>query len=195
MKLGFSPYSYPGSIYPFDGIFSDAVRLDYTRPQKCDAILLWGGTDINPKYYNEEPDYRNQYQADSKRDQDEWAWMLEAKASSVPIIGICRGAQFLCAFAGGKLIQHMTGHHGSQLIYTPDGREFMAKEDHHQAMLPVDCEASWIATAKDGIPEVVYFPKIRGLAIQGHPEWEQPDAPVVEFYCSLVESLLKGELQ
>jgi gamma-glutamyl-gamma-aminobutyrate hydrolase PuuD len=194
-KLGYSPYAYHGTMYPFDKMFESWERLDYTPAKHCDAIVLWGGTDVDPKYYNEQPHPMNGFQADSPRDQAEWAWMMEAQNWEIPIIGICRGAQFLCVKAGGKLIQHMVQpHHMTHPIRTKDG-EFMAANDHHQCM---DTDGvlnkliGWHPV--DMTPEIVYFPNIKGLAIQGHPEWEKPDAPVLAYYLSLVEKLIKGEL-
>lgn len=195
MKLGYSPYSYPGTIFPFGFLFGEFERLDYTKPKNCDAILLWGGTDINPSYYGEAPHVTNGYIPDSSRDQDEWQWMSDAIAHNVPIVGICRGAQFLCAKAGGKLIQHMHGHHGSHSILTDDGRKFTASSDHHQALMPGQSgEFHLKAWAEDGIPEIVYFPKIRGLAIQSHPEWEDSSNAVIEYELSLIKQLINKEL-
>ena len=36
-------------------------------------------------------------------------------------------------------------------------------------------------------PEVVWFPKIKALAIQGHPEWAHPRSKYVEYVNRLVE--------
>lgn len=195
MKLGYSPYSYPGTIFPFGHIFGEFERLDYTKPKNCDAILLWGGTDINPAYYGEAPHATNGFIPDSPRDQDEWQWMAEAEAADVPIIGICRGAQFLCARAGGKLIQHMHGHHGSHVIYTSDDVDYVASSDHHQSLIVRGVKHKLLAWAKDGVPEIVYFPKIRGLAIQSHPEWEDSNNPIIEYELSLVKKLINKELE
>jgi putative glutamine amidotransferase len=199
VKLGYSPYSYPGALFPFHTLFDSAERLDYTPVDKCDAIILWGGTDINPRFYGEKPHPQNHYQPDSARDVDEWNWMCDAREAKIPIIGICRGAQFLCAFAGGKLIQHMHGHHGNHNITTEDGQTFYASSDHHQALdlnsFPHNvAEYKVIAKADDGVPEIVYFPKVRGLAIQSHPEWEEWSNPIVQYELDLVKKLIEGVL-
>lgn len=197
MLLGYSPYAHPGSINPFHRVFDSCERLDYTPPKNCDAILLWGGTDINPKYYGETPHPRNGYQPDSMRDAAEWSWMRMAAQHCVPIIGVCRGAQFLCAFAGGKLIQHMEKpHHGAHLVHTFDNLSFMMANDHHQSMVPGTIPNKLIAwyPGEDMTPEIVYFPKVRGLAIQGHPEWEPHDNPLIEYELDLVRKLIQGVL-
>jgi gamma-glutamyl-gamma-aminobutyrate hydrolase PuuD len=113
----------------------------------------------------------------------------------IPILGICRGAQLACAAAGGILIQHVDGHARSHSIKTSDGKEMVTSSLHHQMMFPWEVEHELIAWAspsrsnnyvgiteeeakhipeKDGIyvePEIVWFPKIKCLAIQGHPEF------------------------
>ncbi len=101
MKIGFSPFAHPaGDITPFDGLFKEAYDLTKFDVKGLDAILLWGGTDINPAFYKDSPHPYNGFNAHSTRDIAEWAWMQEAIKQGVPIIGICRGAQFICAVAG-----------------------------------------------------------------------------------------------
>lgn len=214
MILGYSPYQSPqGSIYPFDSIFETAARLDYTPPRKCDAILLWGGTDIDPKYYGEPAHPLNHYDADCPRNQAEWAWMQEARDHGVPIIGVCRGAQFITAFAGGKLIQHVQGHGGTHsLLVLDDGEErvYQTSSSHHQMMYPFNLPEEeyqilgWVPKDKprskvyegSGIStppvecEVVLYPKIRALAIQGHPEWQDRDEDFVQWCLKQVQQLV-----
>lgn len=45
-----------------------------------------------------------------------------AKRLQIPMVGICRGAQFLNVMAGGKMIQHVEGHaiHGTHEIVVTD---------------------------------------------------------------------------
>ena len=74
---------------------------------------------------------------------------------------------------------------------TDDGREIMTSSVHHQMMYPYDIEhklIAWSATRRSDKyvvgdnsdyepmhmhhePEVVWFPKIKALGIQGHPEF------------------------
>jgi len=217
LRLGFSPFAHPGTIYPFDQIFEREVRLDYSNPRKCDAILLWGGTDIDPKYYNESAHSTNGYIPDSVRDQQEWYWMQEALRYGIPIIGVCRGAQFLCAFAGGTLVQDVHGHnHGShEITVVEDGLEkvYQTSSAHHQMMylggLPPEAYEllGWSKRRSQTLfyrdvpyyvdkeppsvdPEVVYFPKIKGLAIQGHPEWQKLDDPFTQWCLNQIVDLV-----
>ncbi len=199
LTIAFSPYGNADSVYPFDELFAykqDAAQVGFDG---ADAFLLWGGTDIHPSYYNQNPNkFSGAPPSPSNRDQWEWKAMQYCKAKGIPIIGVCRGAQFLCAFAGGKLIQHCDGHNnGHHMVLDVYGHYYMASSSHHQ-MLDVQGTqhelVAWSAPAKssfyygetnetpkhiaDGLsagtfrePEVVFFNSINALAIQGHPEW------------------------
>lgn len=183
MRLGYLPCYVGASIFPFDVLFDEAVSISRTSDvQHCDAILLWGGEDIASSYYGEQPHPQNQNRSGqpSKRDIHEWGAMVAAQSEGIPIIGVCRGAQFMTAFAGGKLIQHMHGHHGDHDVTTYDGKVYQTSSCHHQAMLPEGTEHEVLAKAGD-INEVVYYPAIKGFAIQGHPEWMNKTDPFVQW--------------
>ena len=193
LVLGFSPWGNGESIFPFNVVFDTAQDVRKHGFQGIDALVLWGGEDIHPSFYDEKAHKYNQAgPTRSARDVFEWKAMLYCKMNNIPIIGVCRGAQFLCAFAGGSLVQHVEGHtNGHHMVVTLDGEEYSTTSAHHQMMqlektehqllawskkklstVYQDGEHSEIAYMKDRPePEVVYFPKIRGLAVQGHPEW------------------------
>lgn len=204
LTLGYSPWGTgSASCEPFDQIFTytkDCVKEGF---EGIDALVLWGGEDIHPSFYKATPHRLNGAGlTPSTRDVWEWKAMQYCKAQGIPIIGVCRGAQFLCAFAGGKLIQHVSGHTGGyHEVMTPEGELFYTNSYHHQ-MLDVEGTKhqllAWtrharsqeyfgeksetpehikelIATGKWKEPEMVYFPEVRGLAIQGHPEWAGDD--------------------
>lgn len=169
--------------------------------------MLTGGEDVNPATYGE-PAGRFTYFTD--RDAYEIKAFNAAQKKGIPTIGICRGAQILCAFAGGSLVQHVTGHVGRHPIITDEGKTLVMSSLHHQMMRPENTEHKLIAwTPKalsdcyldgrdmeiypkglDKEPEIVYFPKIKGLAIQGHPEMLPEDHPTVAYCNELVRQYL-----
>jgi len=134
------------------------------------------------------------------------------------MIGVCRGAQFLCAFAGGKLIQHCGGHSsGNHKVIDIHGNVYPVTSSHHQ-MLDVEGTkhelVAWTPERLSGYyygekseapqhieaglstfrePEVVYFPKIKALGIQGHPEWTDKSSKFVEMSLAYIESYLLTE--
>lgn len=211
--LGYSPWA--SSPEPFNVLFEEQRNLLQHSMDGCDAIVLWGGTDINPRFYGQKPHPLTWHEEDSQRDRKEWEWLHEAIERNVPIIGVCRGAQLLCASAGGSLFQHITGHQGAHPITTNDGRVYQQPSAHHQMLnlgaLPKD-EYELLAWSTKNLskryedehgiykipeefkePEVVYFPKIRGLAIQSHPEWCSVDDPFNLYVFELVNKLLLKE--
>lgn len=211
MKLGYSPHAYHGSIYPFQSLFSSGANLATTPVAMCDAIALWGGTDINPGLYQAEAHPYNGFSPGSLRDQQERVWVEQAIDLGIPIIGICRGAQFICAMAGGKLIQHCTGHDSSHEMTTLDGKVYQTSSSHHQMLYPFDLpkedyivlahSTDNLSTRYDGEtigeqlvphvePEVVLFPNIRALAIQGHPEWVDEGSPYVQWCLKQIGELM-----
>lgn len=156
------------------------------------ALLLWGGEDISPTLYGQKPNnFNDAGTIPSTRDQKEWKCIAKAVEMKLPIIGICRGMQMLCAFDGGILAQDVTGHRSGHFIETPTGERFHAQGMHHQMCLPLphnDVIAFSEFNLTSGMyigenneinyfpedfkePEAVYFPKIKGLGFQFHPEW------------------------
>lgn len=215
--LGYMPGG-TGTMRPFNLTF-DLAR-DVTREgfEDVDALVLWGGEDICPSYYNQKPHIQNQQQnGPSARDKREWAAMKYARMHNIPIIGVCRGAQFLCVFSGGSLVQHMTGHNcGNHMVTFADEDlpQMKTTSCHHQMMYPWKTDYQLLAWTAGRLsdryegedkpiegqqnrvePEVVYFPKTRGLAIQGHPEWMGEDTPFVKYCNDMVKQLLLGQKQ
>lgn len=156
-----------------------------------DALVVWGGGDISPSLYGREcGKYTGASDIPSGRDAIEWNLMNRAAELGLPIIGVCRGAQMLCALAGGHLIQHIDGHgHCDHQVATADNRLIKTNSIHHQMMYPFDVEHDMLAwmpirlsevyfdvntdVGSTGVPvepECVWFPKVRGMAVQWHPE-------------------------
>lgn len=160
-----------------------------------DLLLLTGGEDISPTLYGERRIHPRTFMS-LWRDQESSRLYMNALRRQKPVIGICRGAQFLTAMAGGKLIQHVTGHTATKhKIHISHLEHFKieANSTHHQMMYPFNMTIDsynilgWTAprkstTYQDGrgkeiyIPgnfteaEIVLYNRIKGLAIQGHPE-------------------------
>lgn len=213
LKLGYVPYG-TGVIKPFDQVFDEAVNVLKSGYDDIDALVIWGGGDISPSLYGHQlsPETHAELQP-SQRDIIEWEAVKEAVKRNLPIIGVCRGAQLLCAFAGGTLIQHVSGHHTEHMVKTHDNKEFMVTSIHHQMMYPFEIKhelLAWSTFARSTVyranggknismlgknePEIVYFPQINGLAIQGHPEYAREDSAFVQYCNALVCSKLLNDV-
>lgn len=195
LVLGYCPIGNGDAINPFDDVFDKAVNIEKEGLRDVDAVVFWGGADMHPSYYKQDRHLRSQAgHVPSKRDEFEWKAMLYCKQHNIPMIGVCLGAQRMCAFAGGSIIQDATGHGTPHNIITKDGEVIYSTSCHHQMMYPYDIEHELLAWSQTRLskwyqqedsfgsikemddkrePEVVWFPTIKGLAIQGHPEWER----------------------
>ncbi|HEY8937205.1 MAG TPA: gamma-glutamyl-gamma-aminobutyrate hydrolase family protein [Cyclobacteriaceae bacterium] len=89
----------------------ETLRLSYTNNnfqdiEKCHGIVLSGGEDIHPRYYNKS-EYVEQYNLDDiidDRDALEWKILEYVRDKKLPLLGICRGLQVANVFFGGTLI-------------------------------------------------------------------------------------------
>ena len=181
--------------YPFDSLLhADGEVIPVLDPSDMlsydAALLVWGGADISPTLYKH-PTSERCFPYSARRDAIEWALIQEAISMELPIIGICRGAQMLCAAAGGYLLQDVHCHAGvGHSVNTKDGHTFHVNSIHHQMMVPEGTEHELIAWSSKNVgapyiyrddklfqppedwkePEFIYFPKIDGYAVQWHPE-------------------------
>ncbi|MBX3242755.1 MAG: gamma-glutamyl-gamma-aminobutyrate hydrolase family protein [Chitinophagaceae bacterium] len=74
--------------------------------RRCDGVLLTGGEDVHPRFYNQPEMYDYCYKDDVSEERDEFEWkILEyTEANKIPVLGICRGLQIANVFFGGTLI-------------------------------------------------------------------------------------------
>jgi gamma-glutamyl-gamma-aminobutyrate hydrolase PuuD len=192
---------------PFENLsFIDSAITSSTPATltKDDVLLLHGGADISPSLYGHVK-HRMTYadEVPSQRDVIEWSFIQRAKELNIPIIGICRGAQMLCAAAGGYLIQHVDNHgsNGHNVICS-DGEVIRVNSCHHQMMYPFDVEHEMLMWTEplskrhltgngtitvDVEPETVYYPKLRAFAPQWHPEWLDDASPANLKLLSMIE--------
>lgn len=184
----------------FDKVIPWSMDADY------DAILLEGGSDIHPSIYNDPNTDSGVGETLSNRDRIELKAINDAITKNALVIGICRGAQLACAVAGGKLVQHVNNHGGSHPVTTIDGKQFKVSSVHHQQMYPWDVEHDMLAWSSERYsdcyrghdinmekhqiePEAVYFPTIKALAFQWHPEWYASEGEI-DFTISKIKEKL-----
>ncbi|MFC4651804.1 gamma-glutamyl-gamma-aminobutyrate hydrolase family protein [Lactococcus nasutitermitis] len=172
-----------------------------------DKIVLTGGADISPQFYNEEPSPRLET-TNPDRDAFEIAAIEAALAEKKAIFGVCRGIQILNVYFGGTLYQDLSDYPGTVVKHrqAPTPQEFpihsvTVKQDslldflpenyfvnsfHHQALKELAPCLTAIAHASDGIIEAVENKEKRVLAVQWHPEctWqtEKFDKQLFQFF-------------
>lgn len=164
--------------------FTPKVINDFSEMRNSpNGILVFnGGEDIATSLYDERPNGADAGYEMSARDSAEYKMFNYATLLEMPILGICRGSQFVCACSGGKLYQHVEGHLGSHNIQTTTHGIIEVTSTHHQMMRPEYMPKkeyqvlAWADIYGEQDPEVVYFKRTGALAIQGHPEynWATP---------------------
>lgn len=186
--------------------------------KEADFVVFTGGSDVDSSFYNEQMGMHTC--SNIRRDVFEKREFEKALALKKPMLGICRGSQFLCVMAGGKLVQHQNSTGGIHPIITHDGKELKVTSSHHQAMYPwglgegnfrvlgwTEDQSETHLNGNDQemeIPEgkeveVAYFPKIRAYGIQSHPEWMFTNLPedkkTIDYFRNHLNLLIEGNLE
>lgn len=188
----------------------DLFSYKDTFQEKLDLIIFWGGEDISPSLYNERNTHSMANNYLSKRDAYETYVYKLAKEKQIPMLGICRGAQLLCALNGGRLWQHVENHgHAHEIRLTETNELLKVTSTHHQMMRPTKEMKVLGVSAKVLSPmkynengaynteedeaEIVFIPQVRALCIQGHPEYTEPTSEFSRLTKDLIHKhLLSG---
>ena len=179
---------------PFIFPFSDDEDEISILMEMCGGILFTGGHDISPEIYHEKP-LEGLVSCCEKRDIMESIILKLALEADKPLLGICRGIQFINASLGGTLYQDLELQHPSrvehhqQAPYDVPAHEVTLIEDtplqkwlhrdrlavnsyHHQAVKELAPGHKPMAVSPDGITEALYMPGRKFLwAVQWHPEF------------------------
>lgn len=164
--------------------------------EMLDGLYLSGGSDINPRTYDEEP-HLNLEAVEHGRDEYEIKVIKHAFERNLPILGVCRGSQLLNSLTNGHMYQDLESQYegddliqhrqtsprdylqhsviieeGSKMYDIVGTTKMLVNSHHHQANKDVDDEEFIISgRAPDGVIEVI---EGRGdafiLGIQFHPE-------------------------
>ena len=99
-------------IFPFTDDANDLKQL----MASCDGFLFTGGHDVMPSLYGENP-MEELLECCEKRDQMELIVLREAIKERKPILGICRGLQFINVALGGSLYQDLPLQYPSDVVH------------------------------------------------------------------------------
>ena len=155
------------------------VSTDY------DGLILCGGNDIDPKYYQQE--IGGSVNIDAPRDAIEFALLKAFVDAGKPVLGICRGHQLINIYFGGSLHQdipekdlHASNQnfditHGvtakdNSVLHNLYGSPFTVNSYHHQAIDRLG--ENLVATAywNDQYIEAIEHKSLPILGVQWHPE-------------------------
>ena len=161
--------------------------------EKCDGFLFTGGHDIDPEYYQEKP--LMNVECCPKRDKLEKIVLDNALKTDKPVLGICRGIQWINVYFNGTLYQDLPSQYNSGVnhrqIKPYDNKvhkvsidkqspfySLIQKEElyvnslHHQAIKTLGKGLKAMAYSEDNLIEAIYHPDYSFVwAVQWHPEF------------------------
>lgn len=198
---------YYNSFSHIDDLFPEYSKrtVHNVEDLKPGILILHGGEDISPYIYGQNS-YTHTVHNLSRRDRLELELLEQAVAKKMTIFGICRGAQLLTAFAGGSLFQHVDGHGGNHQVMSASDKTFVTNSAHHQMCNLKEVDHRLLAWSSPRIskqywgesglvdppecePELFVIPKIKALAVQGHPEWLSKKDAYVKYIMSHLKQL------
>jgi putative glutamine amidotransferase len=180
---------------------------------RVDALLLSGGSDVDPALYGRPPHPKLGHVV-RERDDFELSLCREALRRDLPVLAICRGQQVLNVATGGTLVQDLPSEIGSMEDHDPRrerwqvahevkitpgtllrqvlGRDMVSVNSfHHQAV--EDLGRGLVVSARSIEDQVIEGIEMRDrhfvVGVQWHPEafWDRPNG-----FGPLFEALVKA---
>lgn len=179
----------------------------------CDGLLITGGQDVSPELYGETP-LEGLVETCVPRDILEHVLLRLALEDDMPLLGICRGIQFVNVDLGGTLYQDLPSQHPSEVTHSQlppydvpahevevlAGTPLHAclgvdrlpvNSCHHQAVRELAPGLEPMAISTDGLVEALWRPTSRFLwAVQWHPEFShRVDESSRRIFTAFVEAM------
>lgn len=180
-----------------------------------DGIILAGGGDINPKFYDGS-NHHTIYNTNEQRDLSEFELVKLLLRSKLPIFAICRGLQVVNVACGGTLHEHLPSHYGDKVLHrSADAKQVLHKviiepetflskllktdetkiaSIHHQCIKKLGENLVVTATSEDGVIEAVEMPNHPWfLGVQWHPELTAANDPLQQSLFDAMVKFIKGK--
>lgn len=154
---------------------------------RVDMLIFCGGEDFEPVRYGE-TNHANLGKVNLRRDTWEFAIADEAIRRRMPLLGICRGCQFLNIRFGGTLWQDLPSEKDGAKVHRLEGEHGISVESgtclsklvgatstsvnsrHHQAVKNLAKGFRISAVSPDGVVEAIEGTDYPALGVQFHPE-------------------------
>lgn len=172
------------NLIPIPNIIDDISK--YIEKNRIEYIILSGGGEIGSDFskHLEKPDLFYQ----PERDLVESELLKYAVEEKIPVLGECRGAQFINLFFGGALIDSISNNlpnsnnriatnHMIEIVddkfdkfFTTNSLEVNSFHENGFTKNELSSELKEFALCNDGIVEGFYHRKLPILGIMWHPE-------------------------
>jgi putative glutamine amidotransferase len=195
MVINSLPVAYSTAIEKAGGLplvlpFSKDQTLLQLMLRNVDGLLLPGGIDLDPAWFNEAP-VPGLEQVDRDLDIFQFALFQAAFSLQKPVLGICRGCQLINVALAGNLFQdifsqrqlpplqhrgpdydteHLVSIRSGSRLASLFGAEVRVNSRHHQAIKDVSPNLWVTAVAPDGVIEAAEHRSLPIHLVQWHPE-------------------------
>jgi putative glutamine amidotransferase len=179
-----------------------AIILPHARPETarayldaCDGLLLPGGGDFSPSFFGGSDDDPRLGRLDPRRDEFEFSLAHEADRRGMPLLGICKGMQWMAVIRGGTLhidlqsdcpgaqdhqcrtppasaaVHEVLLEAGSHVERLAGVSRLAVNSRHHQAVAEPGHRVKAAAVALDGVIEAIeWADRPFAIGVQWHPE-------------------------
>lgn len=183
------------------------ITRQYFSQLNIEGVILSGGGDISPSLYGDESSVSGSYSVE--REKTEKILLEIAIEQNLPVLGICRGMEFLNVSFGGKLLSDISKNINNGLIHDESRHNITLAEDviikalgtdivdvnsfHRLGIRDKQLSKQLIpfARASDLSIEALYHPKLAIGAIMWHPEREESPNKLNQL---LVKAFISKEL-
>lgn len=161
--------------------------LDYVQHWQLNGFILTGGNNLLEK---------------AVRDETELALLTYAIEKDIPVLGVCRGLQFICQYFGQNIVScpkqlnHVAKVHSVKLAAPPVDwhEEYLQVNSYHEYCVAYnnnDEHLSMVpfAWSEDRMVEAAYCKNKKIIGVMWHPERNSPSA---EFDKKLIKQLFWG---
>ena len=190
------------TLLPIPNVCKDLEKYFDEIPIK--GIILSGGNDVNPQLYGKK---RENEDFSKHRDGTERRLIEIALERKLPLLGICRGAQYINVHFGGSLIQNIKEKTGVNHVDTThkikitdekaaeffNKKEYTVNSYHNHGIMKdtVSSELKEFAITEDNIIEGIYHPKRPIAGVLWHPERSGSDKDADR---KLIEAFIHSKL-
>ena len=162
--------------------------------KNIDLIILSGGGSVPNKYLSNVQEKRIEQK---NRDMLEAELLKYALLNKIPIIGICRGMQYINCLLGGTItnlvVSHSTGV--DHEIVTKDGNTYTVNSFHNDGVLMSNLSNELLSMAVDqenpNLVEAFRHRSAKVLGIQWHPERKFSNFNGYNYTLSLIKEFIQ----